>query len=135
MISAGKLTSSQIKIQSFFFDCADPAVNFTDGIYRTDLVLKNGGFSPINFTKFFQDVSAYPPITIKIFTDSSYQSLANTINLPYPNVVDGFDAGGNGIGAKNNNNVSVFVQLIGITGSGVTALSFETGIIYFEFDF
>lgn len=149
--STGKLTNSQIKVKSFFFDCADPIVNLTDGTYNTDLVLPNHSMVLASGIKYKQDLSAYPAITIGINVVNAPPNQLNSDTLPIVNMVDGYAIGnvvpGLAVAAApgfavwvvhNTNNAAdgtVIVRLNGITGSGVTQLSFMVWIQYIEFDF
>lgn len=146
--NTGKATQSQFKTQSFFFDCSDPTVAFTNGAYATDIILKNNALVWFTAIKYFQDVSAYPAITITVFsTSTAINPIFHTDTLPIsagsapPNVYrPGSNVPGSSIPATtstqlNNNNCGVIVELTGITGSGITALSFMFDIMYTEFDF
>lgn len=139
----GKITNSRLKTQSFFFDCADPSVNFTDGFYATDMVLKNRAAIITSMIKFEQDLTAYPAlITINIRTTTSGpNALLLQVITPLANVVDAYYGNTFPISMApagsviNNNNVNVNVQITGLTGSGVTALSFMVSVTYIEFEF
>ena len=147
--NTGKATQSQFKTQSFFFDCSDPSVAFTDGVYATDIILKNNALVFFTAIKYMQDVSAYPAITIDVFsTSTTINSEFNSDTLPIAGTPPGVYRPGNLVPGHyaviagptfstqiNNNNCGVIVELTGITGSGVTALSFMFDIMYIEFDF
>ena len=135
-LNTGKLTNSQIYTKAFYFDCADPAVNFTNGVYSTDVTFKNNSMLIFTLIKYFQDLSAYPAgINIKIqdytptIINSDTTPLANLVNQYAPNnqnqLVSQIIPAGNGLN----------VELDGITGSGITALSFMVFTIHVELDF
>jgi hypothetical protein len=136
-VGFGSIVNSCVKNQSLYFDCAD--VNFTDGIYATDVIIKNNAILIITGLKFFQDTSAYPALNIIVFTDSAFSfPTLLFISLPLfntPNQYSNSNTGGGNLGFVNNNNCTISVQLQGITGSGVTSLSFEVYILYVEMDF
>jgi hypothetical protein len=149
--NTGKSINSQLKVQAFFFDCSDPSINFIDGVYDTDIVLKNNALIWYSAIKYQQDLSAYPAITITVLTGTTgnngilYQrtlpivqtpnnylrSVSGTVGVPGP----GNQANSPQIGsAINNNNVGVGVGFTGMTASGITALSFTFVIMYVELD-
>ena len=133
--NTGKQGHSQLKTYAFNFDCADPAVNFTNGLYQTDVTLKNKGFIFGVIIKYNQDLSAYPAgVVIKTLLSSGL--IINNEVLPVVNVPNEYNfANAN---AQANiiapNNSPVFIQLENITGSGITALSFTVLMIVCEID-
>jgi hypothetical protein len=139
MAATGKITNSQVKSQSFFFDCKE--TGFLDGTYPTDLVIKNGSFIVSTYIRFDQDVSAYPAMNINIRSTSAYGFNLNFNALPSANIPDGFALGtpvpASGVlgGGKNTQNVEMLVIINGMTGSGIAALSFTFVAVYVELDF
>lgn len=149
--TTGRLTNSQMKVQSFFFDCSDPGVNFTDGDYTTDLVIRANSLIYMCGVKYEQDVSAYPAITIAPRVVTSPPLSLNADILPFANKVNGYAIGnqtpGMAVAAAPGTAVwqvinvdtvadgTVYVRISGMTGSGITALSFMVFVAYFEFEF
>lgn len=139
-LNTGRLINSQFKSKAFIFDCSDPNVNFTNGSYSTDVTFKNNSLIHNCNIKFFQDLSAYPvqPALVEIL-DTSAQSLY-VLDSPLANTPNQYSQGDanwqsvplNQIVAAGN---SLNVVLTGITGSGITALSFVMMIHYTEMDF
>ena len=137
----GKIVNSQQKTQAFYFDCADGDVNFSDGTYVTDCVFNNNSFITAAYIRFNQDLSAYPPFVVRILTTGTYGLIIETATIPQANIVNGFAPCttvplANVVGGgTNTNNVQALVRLIGITGSGITALTFTVVFDYIELDF
>lgn len=130
-MKTGQLVNAQKKVWAFQFDAASPEVNFQDGIYDTQLLAKKNSLGLFGYIKFFQDVSAYPSMTIQIL-QQGYNFYSQT--LPYSNVVNEYNLFVSGQTEINPNNEFLQVQLIGITGSGITSLSFQVCIEITEFD-
>jgi hypothetical protein len=131
----GSIINSQQKTQVLYFDCAD--INFTDGLYLTSLVLPNNSVTGLCNTKFFQDTSAYPLIVFALIADTAApQTHILDFNTPYPagtvNVYENQTTGN--ITCINNNNCSTYLRITGLTGSGVTSLSGQIVVQYFEID-
>ena len=127
----GNLVNCQKIVKAFQFDASDPSVNFTDGIYPTQLLVENLSLGLFGYIKFFQDVSAYPAITINIL-QQGYNFYSQT--LPYSNTINQYNLLVVGQTEINPNNDFMAVQLIGITGSGITALSFQFCVEITEFE-
>ena len=145
-----KTTNSQLKVQSFNFSTADPAINYTDGIYNTNLVIKNNASIFWSGIKYFQDLSAAPSgVIIEVLTTTTVgEATLNFSTTPFTNPVNGYTAG-NVVpgtttstphvpsmgGAVNNDNVSVYLGFSGLTAHPGLLISGIVYVIYVEFEF
>ena len=123
-MATGQLTNAKKNVWECYFDASDPSVDFTDGLYYTNLVIKQKSMIALSSVKFFQDLSAAPPgilINIGINTTSLCGVLTPFASNPY---VWGNTTSAGVYTELNPNNEFVWIQLTGITGSGITALSF-----------
>lgn len=136
-LNSGRQIASELKSYSGDFDCADPNVAFTDGSYQTDVVIKNKALIVGFFIKYYQDLSLYPVgpvITVRLNT--GFLGIMNTEVLPVANIPDNFAVSNTNFffNVPVPGNSPILVNLLGVTGSGITALSFTYTIIVVEFD-
>ena len=143
--NTGKVTQSQLKVQSFFFDCSDPTVNFTNGFYDTGVIIKNNALIYYSAIKYEQDVTniAYTGIGIEIFTttmglqDLHNETLPAALAVPNQYRPGSVVPGGTfplTIGnCINNNNVGIIVALTGFS-TPPPGLSFQFVTMYVELD-
>ena len=153
-MATGLKTNSQKKVWSFFFDLADPTVNYADGTYFTDIIIKNNSVVTMAGIKPTQDWSTYSAGEIFI-------GCAGGINIPHFDKIgmppsspplfpgewgvsqhwyflqtDGsswfYPSPATGI---NPNNAPMSVSLFGFAGVYPAGVSFEYFIEVIEFDF
>lgn len=131
--NTGKQGNSEWKPFAFSFDCSDPNVNFTDGLYQTDITLKNGSLNYAAAIKYEQDLSIFP-IGVIIEIVLADGTIINKDTTPVANVPNNYAFGNQAAFANviDPNNSPVFVRLTGITGSGVAALKFTVSIVNCE---
>ena len=135
-MATGTLTSSQKDVWSFGFDASDPSVNFTDGVYQTLVAVPYGACLNYSAIKYFQDLSAYPPFEVDIILNAVS---INTLITPFVNPVNNWKLATHFQGSVfpipdpiqqlNPLGDFIIVSIGGMTGSGITAFSFEA---YFE---